>query len=205
MLKLYYLQGACPLVPHTALHWAKAEFEAVRLERGAQKQPEFLALNPQGSVPLLTDGDWTLAQNVAILDYLHEVYPQAQIFGSGDARQKAKARQWLALANSDLHGKFGWLFGAAHLLGDENAQNELRGNAIAAINQIYQQAEKVLQNQDYLCGDEITIADVYFYVTSRWANMFAWDWSDFAVLPDYFARVERNAGVQAALKEQGLA
>ncbi|MDH2925991.1 glutathione S-transferase N-terminal domain-containing protein [Lonepinella koalarum] len=68
MLKLYYLQGACPLVPHVALHWTKADFEAVRLERGEQKSPAFLALNPQGTVPLLTDGDWTLSQNIAILD-----------------------------------------------------------------------------------------------------------------------------------------
>ncbi|WP_439236459.1 glutathione S-transferase N-terminal domain-containing protein [Lonepinella koalarum] len=66
MLKLYYLQGACPLVPHVALHWTKADFEAVRLERGEQKSPAFLVLNPQGTVPLLTNGDWTLSQNIAI-------------------------------------------------------------------------------------------------------------------------------------------
>ncbi|TCK71184.1 hypothetical protein [Lonepinella koalarum] len=39
MLKLYYLQGACPLVPHVALHWANADFQAIRLERGEQKSP----------------------------------------------------------------------------------------------------------------------------------------------------------------------
>lgn len=204
MLKLYYLQGACPLVPHIALHWANAEFEAVRLVRGEYKTPEFLAMNPQGSVPLLTDGDWTLTQNIAILDYLNDVYPQAQIFGNGDARQKAKARQWLTLANTDLHSQFGLFFGATALLNDESAQNELRQNVVITMKKIYAQANQVLAQNDYLTGKHITIADVYFYVTERWAQQIGIDLSEFTHLTAHFQRVAQNAGVQAALKDQDL-
>lgn len=205
MLKLYYLQGACPLVPHTALHWAGAKFEAVRLERGQQKSPEFLALNPRGSVPLLTDGEWALSQNAAIMEYLNTLYPQARIFGSGDAREQALARQWFALANSDLHSNaFSKLFGAANLTGQPEAQQDIARNATAAINSIYAQADQALSQRDYLAGAEITAADVYFYVTERWAQKFQLDLSGFTHLAAHFQRVENNSGVQAALSDQGL-
>ena len=95
MLKLYYLPGACSLVPHTALEWIGVDFDAQAVDHTIIKSPEYLALNPNGQVPLLQEGSWTLTQNVAILDYLNDVYPQAKLYGSGDARAVARAREWL--------------------------------------------------------------------------------------------------------------
>ena len=111
MLKLYYLPGACSLVPHTALEWIGVDFDAQAVDHTIIKSPEYLALNPNGQVPLLQEGSWTLTQNVAILDYLNDVYPQAKLYGSGDARAVARAREWLAFLNADLHKDFSLIFG----------------------------------------------------------------------------------------------
>jgi glutathione S-transferase len=57
MLKLYFAPGACSFVPHVALETIKAatgaEFEAalVKLHKGKQTTPEYLAINPNGQVP----------------------------------------------------------------------------------------------------------------------------------------------------------
>ena len=58
-LKLYYASGACSFVPHSMLEMAGATFEpvAVKLHRGEQKSPEYLAINPRGQVPVLADGE----------------------------------------------------------------------------------------------------------------------------------------------------
>ena len=106
MLNLYYLPGACSLVPHVALEWTGAEYQAVEVPRDSLQSPEFLALNPRGSVPVLQDGDWALSQNVAIVEYLNECYPEARLFGSGDAKSRARARQWLAYVNSERRKLF---------------------------------------------------------------------------------------------------
>ena len=50
-MKFYMLSGACSIVGNVALEWAGAEFELVKLDFAATKTPEFLAKNPQGSVP----------------------------------------------------------------------------------------------------------------------------------------------------------
>lgn len=206
MLKLYYLPGSCALVPHTALIWADTEFEAIKMERDALKSPEYLAVNPNGNVPLLTDETWTLSQNVAIVEYVNALYPKVKIFGSGDTKSQAKARQWLAFANSDIHGKFGLVFGAARLLphADEGTQNAVKQAGMNAVLDLYAWADKTLASQDYLAGNEITIADVYVYVTVRWAKALGMDLSGLPNLQAHFERVGQNDGVQSALKAQGV-
>ncbi len=88
------------------------------------------ALNPQGSVPVLQEGDWALTRNAAIVGYLGERYRQANLFGCGDARSRAGARQWLAYVNSDLHKAFAPLFAPQRFTDDESRQAKLR--AVAA-------------------------------------------------------------------------
>lgn len=196
MLTLYYMKGACSLVAHTALEWAQAGYEAREIGRDELTSPDYLALNPRGSVPLLQDGDWTLSQNIAILQYLNGRYPAARLFGGGDAKAQAEAWQWLGFANSDVHPAFGALF-------RPDAGEAARDAALKRLHMLYAQADKALQNRDYLTG-ELTIADVYLYVTLRWAKMLQVDLSAFAALERWYQRVEADAGVQAALKAEGL-
>ncbi|HWI79347.1 MAG TPA: glutathione S-transferase N-terminal domain-containing protein, partial [Ramlibacter sp.] len=54
-LKLYFAPGACSFVPHVVLESLKTPFEPklVKLHKGEQKTPEYLAMNPNGQVPVL--------------------------------------------------------------------------------------------------------------------------------------------------------
>lgn len=203
MLKLHYLPGACSLVPHVALAWSGLPYEAVAETRESIKSPAYLARHPQGSVPLLEDGDWALSQNMAILDYIHDLAPKAGIFGHGDKRAVARARQWLAFANSDLHKLFGPVFAAARFIDGEQEQAALAARARENAVKLFGIVNEALNGKDYLSG-ELTIADVYVYVIGRWANALKLDLSRLGNLAPYFARIEANAGVQTALKEQGL-
>jgi glutathione S-transferase len=105
-MKLYYFPGSCPLADHIVLEWIGAPYETVRMSTADVKTPQYLALNPEGVVPLLVDGDFTLAQNVAILSYLADRYPEARLFGDGTPRGRARVLRWLALLNSDVHPAF---------------------------------------------------------------------------------------------------
>src|SRR5437660_403408 len=61
---------------------------------GDTRKPEFVALNPRHRVPTITDGDFTLYESSAIVEYLDEAYPgRGQPLFPGDARQKALIRR----------------------------------------------------------------------------------------------------------------
>ena len=79
-LKLYYASGACSFVPHTALELAGATYEPlpIKLHRGEQRTPEYLAVNPRGQVPVLVDGGETITQIAAIVNYLDAKFTEQQ-------------------------------------------------------------------------------------------------------------------------------
>jgi glutathione S-transferase len=65
------------------------------ISKGAQKTPEYLAVNPMGKVPALQDGEVTLAEVAAICAYVAELYPQAKLAPPVGDRLRAKYLYWL--------------------------------------------------------------------------------------------------------------
>lgn len=201
MLKLHYFPGSCAFVPHVALQWSGLPYEAIAETSESIKCAAYLKLNPLGQVPLLEDGDWTLTQNAAIIGYIHDLAPKAGIFGHGDTRTTAKARQWLAFANCDLHRQFSLVFGPARFVADEAAQQALAAGGRAAILRLYGIINDVLRGQNYLAG-ELSIADIYVYTTLRWAHTLQINLDGFDCIAGFYARIDANPGVQAVKKQQ---
>lgn len=200
-MKFYMLSGACSIVGNVALEWAGAEFELVKLDFAATKTPEFLAKNPQGSVPFLEDGDFTLSQNTAILQYIADKYPQAHLFGKGNAQQQAKAHQWLGMVNADIHSKFSILFGPQRFAESEAAQAEVVAAAKKLLQGLFAAVDTHLNGRKYL-ADELTIADVYLLVVLNWAAYKEVDLSACKNLQALHARVVADAAVAKVLAQQ---
>jgi maleylacetoacetate isomerase len=67
-----------------------------------QKSDDYRALNPQGRVPYLIDGEASLSQSPAILEYLNEAYPAAPLLPA-DILARARVRQLASLVGCDVH------------------------------------------------------------------------------------------------------
>ena len=78
------------------------EQRPVDLRAGAQRDPEFLRLNPQGLVPALATDDGVLTQSPAILEWLEEVHPEPPLLPQ-DPSGRAQVRAMAALVACDIH------------------------------------------------------------------------------------------------------
>lgn len=203
-MKLYYLSGACSLAPHIALHWLGRPFETHRLTREALKGPEYLAINPMGTVPTITEGDWILTQNIAILEYIAEQDPTLNLLGQNTPRARAEVRRWLGFINSDLHKTFPLVFRPQRFVEDEGAQQALTANALRMLAELFATADRALEAGPFLTGDRKTVADAYLYVVTRWAHAKNVDVAGLKNLDRFYKKMEQDPGVQAALKEEGL-
>ena len=203
-MKLYYMPGACSLASHIVLEWIGKPYETHKLSRDELKGPEFLQINPLGAVPALTDGGWTITQNIAILEFLAEQAPQSPLLGDGTARSRAEVRRWLGFINSDIHKTFSMLFGAQRFVAEEDAQKQLAASASKLLTKLFAQLDTQLAAKPYLAGSAASVADAYLYVVLRWAHAKEVDLSGLDNLSDFFKRMEADAGVQAALKAEGL-
>lgn len=203
-MKLYYMPGACSLASHIVLEWLGKPYETHKLSRDELKGPEFLKINPLGAVPALADGDWTLTQNVAILEYLAEQAPQSKLMGDGSARSRAEVRRWLGFINSDLHKTFSLVFAPMRFLSEEGAQKELAANASKLLSKLFAQLNAQLAGKSYLVGADPSVADAYLYVVLTWAHGKQVDLTGLDNLAAFFKRMQENSGVKAARKAEGL-
>ncbi|MFT4256573.1 MAG: glutathione S-transferase N-terminal domain-containing protein [Pseudoxanthomonas sp.] len=203
-MKLFSKPGACSTAVHIALQWTGQPFEVQTLTAEQMKAADYLAINPAGSVPTLADGDFVLTQNAAIMGYIADLLPQAQLAGDGSPRQRAEAARWLAFVNSDVHPAFGPIFGPGKFIADESQFDALKAAARTRLRGLFARADAQLAQSPWLAGFR-SFADPYLYITLRWAGRVGVDLSGLEHLNAFKQRMDADAGVQAALKAEGLA
>lgn len=203
-MKLHYMPGACPLAAHIVLEWIGAPYEAQAHTHDDLQQPAYLAINPLGAVPALEVDGHVITQNAGVLEYLVDAFPEAGLGGDGTPRGNAEVRRWLGFVNSDVHPSFKPLFGATAYLGDEAMIEKTKANAKQALHRLFAIANDQLRGRDWLAGRR-SVADAYLYVVLRWAHAVGVDLSDLPEINRFLAAMNADAGVQRALKAEGIA
>ena len=204
-MKLYYTPGSCALADHIVLEWIGATYDLVEMNRTSVKSPDYLALNPNGNVPLLRHGDFLLTENVAILVYLAELHPEAQLLGDGTPRGRAEVLRWLAFLNSDVHGAFKPIFSPWRFYPDEAGAPEVVEVARVRVRDLLERLDAQLDGREWLAGER-SIADPYLFVMLRWAVGREIDLASLDNLVRFMERMYADPDVQVAIgAEEGLA
>jgi len=204
-MKLYYSPGACSLADHIVLEWVGASYETVRLSRASLKAPEYLAINEGGTVPLLVDGDFFLTENAAILTYVADLYPKAQLVGDGTPRGRAEVMRWLGFLNSELHPAFKLIYLPVQFQPDEAVAVAIIEASRIRVREFLARLDARLEGRDWLTGER-SIADPYLYVMLRWAIRLEIGLYGFTNLVRFAERMYQDSGVRAAItaEEDGL-
>ncbi|KGM54275.1 glutathione S-transferase [Lysobacter arseniciresistens ZS79] len=203
-MKLYTKPGACSTADHIALQWSGAPHTVEVMTGESLKSPEYLAINPAGTVPVLVDGDFVLTQNAAIMGYIADRFPDGGLAGDGSARDRAEATRWLAFVNADVHPAFTPLFAPGKFVADEAQHAPLGDAARKRIRGLMETADRRLGGRDWLAGFR-SFADPYFYMTVRWAHGLGVDMGGLDNVAAFKARMEADAGVRKVLADEGLA
>ena len=212
MHTLYFAPGACSFVPHVALELVKAatgeDFEPkmVKLHKGEQKTPEYLALNPNGQVPVLVVDGKPLNQIVAICDYLDRRYPQLE-FLPKDAWQRAEALSQLAWMNNTVHPTFTHIFRPGDFTDDEGAQGKVKGFNVGKFRERLERLQQwIAKASPFWFGAKPSFHDAYCFTFLRWAGFAGIDPKS---LPGYYAfitqRVMPHPAVVSALARERVA
>lgn len=132
------------------------EVLTVDLAKGAQRNEDFLALNPAGQVPVIEDGETVITDSNAILVYLARKY--APRFLPNDPEGEAQVQKFLTLAAGEI------AFGpaAARLINVFNAPLDMEF-CQATAGKVLGKLDAHLEGRDFLVGASPTIADVAIY------------------------------------------
>lgn len=193
-MTLYFFPGACSRVTMTALEQIGVEYDArlVNLMGGQQKSPEMLAINPNGKVPALQIGDDVLTENAAILYFLHQSYPDANLLPSAVASEGNAGLQDLVWCSSTLHPATRQIKMPMRYTGGDTAG--VKANGIEAMSAILERVSARLATSPWWYGDTRSIFDVYLcwnYTTAESGGL------DLAAWPDVIAHKDRVLALPA--------
>jgi len=199
-MKLYVAPGACSLAPHIALRETGAQFDLAIVDLQTKRVDDgssFATLNPKGYVPALRlDDGQVLTENVAVLLYIADQYPNARLAPAGQGIERHRMVEWLAFINSELHKAFGILFSGT---APEASQQYARAQIAKRLD--YLQGAIATE---FVSGSRFTIADAYLFTVLSWCGEVDIDLERWPALARYQARLRARPAVLAALKAEGL-
>lgn len=193
---LYSMQssGNC-YKPRLLMHQLGLPFRLIETNssRGDTRAPEFLALNPNGKVPLLVLPDGRrLSESNAMLLYLADGTP----YLPADRYQRALAHQWLFFEQYDHEPVIAvarsWMKIYPDRIGKATAEQiadwQRRGNRVLSV------MEQALAKSDWFAGDTYSVADIALYAYTHVAGDGGFDLSAYPAIGAWLARVAARPG-----------
>lgn len=204
-MKLYAMQGACSLASHIALVWAGVPYELHMLSHQEAGGSAFKAVNPKGAVPTLVLDDGTvLTESLATLQYIADLAPDLKLSANpGDILARAQMNELLADLVSDVHKAWAPVFAPGRYVTQKANEDDAKQAALAQLDTQYTRLDRMMQGRDWTLFDRRTVADAYLYVMCRWKDKTPHPIADYPALAAFKARLDKNAGVQRALNEEG--
>lgn len=197
---LYYSAGACSMLPHTMLIELGLPFTASIAPNAQSPERADYEKNVStlGASPALVLPDQRiLTQNIAIVDCLASRVPE-NAFLPADSDARTQALRWLSFAAADLHPAFKPAFRPAAFLADDSHSAALKKSSEAMVLKLYQHIEPIYAQQSWIAGD-FSAADLYIYITYRWANKLGFDLSSLPALQRMTRLIEQRPSIQAVL------
>lgn len=200
-MRLYTMPGACSLAANIVLREAGIAFDLVKVSHHTHKTAEGVDLNEinsKGYVPaLVLDNGELLTENAALLPYIADLKPSAQLAPPNGTLERYRLVEWLAFINSELHKSFSPLFAP-------NAPEDMKQYARANLAKRLAWLSQRLGSNSYLMGERFTVADSYLFVVLSWTGHVAVDLSPWPNLKAFQERVAARPHVIEALTSEGL-
>jgi glutathione S-transferase len=203
MLKLFHAWGSCSLASLIALEEAGADYElaTISTKDGDQRQPDYLALNPKSRVPALVTDQGVLTETPAILAWIAQTWPAAQLAPS-DPFAFAQAQAFNSYLCSTVHVAHAHKHRGYRWTDDEAAQAAMTAavpkNEIACFRLI----EDAMFKGPWVLGERFSVCDAYLFTLFDWLPGDGVDTAQFERLADHSQRVAARPAVSKVLARQ---
>ena len=209
MLELHYHPSNASMAPHLLLEELGLPFELKWVDRAnrAHTSPEYLRLNPNGLIPVLTDGDLVLYEAAAICLHLVDTHPLAGLAPAVGTRERGHFYKWLAWLTNTLQAALIIYFYPERWADSAEAVAQVKAHAEAKVGALLDQldAELARHGEPWLLGGTFSAVDAYALMLCRWTRGFARPARSLPQLGPYLQRVLARPATQRVFEREGLA
>ena len=145
------------LLEELGIDWT---FSFINFSKGDNRSDSFLALNPSGKIPVISDDNLVLTESAAICQYLAEKYGEGRLLPTAGTTNAGHYHQWVSFIICELEQPL-WTMGKHKFaLPDEQRQPCILPVAKWEFDKAAALAEAMMPNTPYLLGDELSVADI---------------------------------------------
>ena len=178
------------------------ELETFKLGAPETRAPEYLKVHPMGRVPALEDGDQTIFESGAIVQYVLAKYGDGALVPDVDSPEFGNYLQWLHYAEGMLMPQINILVVETIFLSEERRNQVNIDRAMKLLNRMLVAVDRHMEGRDYLAG-EFSAADVMTGHACSVSRRLAADVSGLFNLTAYIERVDSRPALKAAREHNG--
>jgi glutathione S-transferase len=203
MFKLYYGPGTCARASHIALEEAGADYTTERLDmkNNQQNSAEYLKINPKGRVPTLVTDRGTLTETPAMLAFIAQSFPQAQL-APDDAFAFAQAQSFNSYLCSTVHINHAHKMRGPRWATEESSFADMKRKVPQTMAASFALIERDMLKGPWVMGEQYTICDPYLFTIASWLEGDSVDIAQFPKVADHYQRMSARPAVQKVLAEE---
>ena len=191
MLTLYYAPNSCALASHIALEQVGAQYETVRVDfsRSEQREPEHLRINPKGRVPALVTERGILTETPAILLFICQRFPVAELAPLDDAFALARFNEFNSYLCSTVHVAHAHRMRGYRWVDDPAAIAAMQKKVPQTVGDCFQLIESEMFKGPWVMGARYTACDIYLFTLAQWLEGDGVDPERFPKIADHRRRM----------------
>lgn len=204
MLTLYYAPNTCALASHIALEQAGANYEAVRVDfsRNEQRSPDFLRINVKGRVPALATDRGVLTETPAILMFVCQSFPHAQLAPLDDAFALAQINAFNSYLCSTVHVAHAHRMRGYRWADDPSAIAAMQQKVPQSVGECFEIIEREMLEGPWVMGNHYSVADIYLFTLARWLEGDGVDPERFPKVADHRRRMSQHPVVSKVVASE---
>jgi glutathione S-transferase len=174
------------------------EHVPIQPRSGDTHKPEFLAINPNGHVPAIQDGDLVLWESLAINLYLASKYGREAGLWPASAEDQGRAMQWSVWAMTELEPPLLEILRHRILLPEAERNEDVAKAAAERLMAPLHVLDAALQGRAYLLGSEFSVTDLNVASVLSWARFLRVDLTSQPRAADWLGRCLARPPVRKA-------
>jgi glutathione S-transferase len=208
LYKLYWSPGSAAMAPHAVLIelGVPHELQLVDPKKGETRTPEYLKLNPHARVPTLVEGEMVMYESAAIVQYLCERHPGAELAPAPGTWQRPLFLQWLTYLTNTVQEELShWWHAEAYVGSDPRCQQAMTETTERNLDQMWRFLDgQIAAKGPFLLGARFSAADIYLTMLARWSRNCAKPAKEFPALGRLIATVKARPAYARMLEQQGI-
>lgn len=204
MLTLFYAPHTCSLATHIALKDAGADHQLRRIDFGTSEQqsPEYLAINPKARVPALLTDRGVLTETPAMLAYVAQRYPAAQLAPFDDPFALAEVQAFNSYLCATLHVAHSHRMRGYRWASEPSSFADMQRKVPESVGACFTLIEKSMLKGPWVFGARYTIADPYLFTLAQWLETDGVDPASIPRVVEHRARMAERSNVREAIAEE---